>query len=135
MSDNKYKGRYLEYNRNYQRKYRKTKAFKDKARAYKKTDKYKLYSRNLRARSREKMVNLLGGKCSKCGFLDRRALQLDHINGGGTKDRKLGKCSGSRFHKEVMRSFNANENIYQLLCANCNAIKIVESEEFRGRLS
>lgn len=34
------------------------------------------------------IYKVLGNKCCKCGFVDERALQLDHINGDGFKDRK-----------------------------------------------
>src|SRR5690606_22318669 len=37
---------------------------------------------------RNAMIELLGGKCVKCGFSDIRALQIDHVNGGGTIERR-----------------------------------------------
>lgn len=86
----------------------------------------KIYLRNLR----KSVLEALGGKCIKCGFADIRALQIDHINGGGSKERKnLG--TGGSFHKQVLKSFIANENKYQLLCANCNWIKRFENNEHK----
>lgn len=76
-------------------------------------------------------LEALGGKCVRCGFNDPRALQIDHINGGGSKERKKIKPSASGFNKIVLKSFLAGENKYQLLCANCNWIKRVENKEHK----
>ena len=85
------------------------------------------YNRTLRKVSLE----TLGGKCVQCGFTDFRALQIDHINGNGTKDRKT--LRGARFLTNVVRSFLNKENKYQLLCANCNWIKRYENKEHRSK--
>ncbi len=59
-----------------------------------------------------------------------RALQFDHINGGGHRERKnLTK----QVSKVVMESFLKNENKYQLLCANCNWIKKSENNETKHK--
>ena len=39
-------------------------------------------------RQRRAILELLGGKCVQCAFSDYRALQVDHIDGGGYKDKK-----------------------------------------------
>ena len=83
-----------------------------------------LNDRRLRQLKRAKMLAFLGGKCVKCKFKDVRALQIDHVNGGGTKESKLFPYIGSRYKR--IRQNPAN---YQLLCANCNAIKVFENEE------
>ena len=46
-------------------------------------------------------------KCLKCGFSDRRALQIDHINGGGIKERRIGNTR--QFHHKVLKSIKSNE--------------------------
>lgn len=79
--------------------------------------------------SRQKVVDLLGGKCKRCGFTDGRALQIDHINGGGYQEIK--KNSAKRRYKLVLESVQRKENKYQLLCANCNWIKRYEDKEKR----
>ena len=66
----------------------------------------------------------LGNKCKTCGFTDQRALQVDHINGGGHKERKK---SGTR--KVLLEALSDNGNKYQLLCANHNWIKRCENNE------
>src|SRR5690242_6769553 len=45
-------------------------------------------------KKRAALFELLGGaKCARCGFSDTRALQFDHINAGGRKDReRVGVC-------------------------------------------
>ena len=72
-------------------------------------------------RKRMAAVAILGGVCKYCGFNDIRALQIDHINGGGTKELK--KFQGALISNLVIKSVLKNENKYQLLCANCNWIK------------
>lgn len=81
---------------------------------------------------RVEMLTTLGGKCKKCGFADSRALQVDHINGGGNKERMSGRTSGYYF-KNVTESFLRGENKYQLLCANCNWVKRHENNECGGK--
>lgn len=75
---------------------------------------------------RVRIVDLFGGGCARCGFNDIRALQIDHIKGGGNRERKR---SGSTYYNQVLKSFAANEGKYQILCANCNWIKRVENNE------
>lgn len=76
------------------------------------------------------MFVLLGNKCVKCGFSDRRALQIDHIKGGGIKERRIGNTR--QFHRKVLTSVKKSEHKYQLLCANCNWIKRFENGEWGG---
>jgi len=79
-------------------------------------------------KNREKMFNLLGNKCCRCGFTDKRALQIDHINGNGIKERRL--YNAKDFWRIVIKSIENKENKYQLLCANCNWIKRHENKEW-----
>lgn len=67
---------------------------------------------------RRAALDVLGGVCVGCGFDDHRALQIDHINGGGGRERAIIK-SRDAFNKKVI----ADQAGYQLLCANCNWIK------------
>ena len=77
---------------------------------------------------REEIISLLGRKCVRCGFTDKRALQIDHVNGGGTKD-TWGKKNGLTYYKEVISHLKAGGCKFQLLCANCNWIKRHENNE------
>lgn len=88
------------------------------------------YEQRRRAEARHELLNALGDKCTRCGFNDWRALQIDHVNGGGLADRR--KLKGSRSYNEyVLRQAQSGSKKYQLLCANCNWIKRHENHEVR----
>lgn len=76
---------------------------------------------------RQRVLAALGGKCCKCGFCDPRALQVDHIMGGGSQH--IAKVSWSKRYLDILE----NPYNYQLLCANCNWIKRHENKEFGRR--
>jgi hypothetical protein len=77
------------------------------------------------------IIAFLGDSCVKCGFSDWRALQIDHVNGGGVKEYKEIKRCTSIFYKRI----KSHKEKYQLLCANCNWIKRYENNENFVRLS
>jgi hypothetical protein len=70
---------------------------------------------------RRQIMKALGDKCCHCGFTDRRALQFDHIHGGGSKEYQAYMKNSS--YEAYMRNVLANLHRFQLLCANCNWIK------------
>lgn len=78
---------------------------------------------------RTRLIQLLGNSCINCGFNDIRALQIDHINGGGNQESEMmGPYS--------MYTFYLNNIIFahqrlQVLCANCNWIKKSINKEHR----
>lgn len=77
---------------------------------------------------RIKFLNLVGGgKCKACGFSDWRALQIDHINGGGNQERR--EHGGQMTRKKQAELVANNPSAYQVLCANCNFIKRYENQE------
>lgn len=79
---------------------------------------------------KEEVFVILGNKCVRCGFTDRRALQVDHVNGGGHQEIK--NLSAQQRYFNVLRSTKLKENKYQLLCANCNWIKRCENKKEIG---
>lgn len=87
------------------------------------------YVRRAYYESRDALLQLLGNKCVRCGFEDRRALQFDHINGGGAKER--GGRNGGYGAKKLREWFKDPEikTKLQILCANCNWIKRSENQE------
>jgi hypothetical protein len=90
----------------------------------------KLSSTARRRLYRLKIFDLLGGaQCRKCGFDDYRALQIDHVNGGGGKQLK----SDTRLLKPAyyFTIIVQKPSDYQVLCANCNWIKRDENHELR----
>lgn len=83
-------------------------------------------------KSRKQAIDTLGGKCCWCGFSDWRALQIDHINGGGTQELK--HMSQRTIHKLIIeRPREEWEDKYQLLCANCNWVKLYENNEHKRK--
>lgn len=98
--------------------------------------KYRLKNREELAKKRNELLckrrgviyDLLGHLCNRCGFTDKRALQIDHIYGFGKKSMR--RCSNSmQYYLEVQKSVINNEGKYQILCANCNWIKRHENKE------
>jgi len=61
-------------------------------------------------------------KCANCDLTDFKNLTIDHINGGGTKQRKeLNFRGGIDFYRWLIKN-NFPEG-YQVLCWGCNNIK------------
>jgi hypothetical protein len=92
-----------------------------------------------RARLKKAVHEVLGNRCASItccwhnndgsvGCNDSRMLQIDHINGGGTKERR--ELSGHMIHLKILKMPHP-ENEYQLLCANCNWAKRFEKGEWR----
>jgi len=79
---------------------------------------------------RDEIFSLLGGKCVKCGYADKRALQIDHVKGGGTKE-MLKTRSSYTHYKNILQAIKEGSTEYQILCANCNWIKRYENGEDR----
>lgn len=86
------------------------------------------YQKISRRNFRQIIFDILDNKCAVCGFSNKKALQIDHISGGGSKERKVISNSWT-FYKKVIESLNDNKKEYQLLCANCNWIKRVDNNE------
>ena len=101
-----------------------TRRWRDKNR-----DKYNASCRESHKKNRRTLKELVmavygGGKCSCCGETELSFLTLDHIEGGGGKQRKeLGRTKGSGvgFYKWLVE--NGYPDGLQVLCANCNLSK------------
>ena len=80
-----------------------------------------VHTRNRRRKLREIAINHYGGsppKCACCGEKEIRFLTLDHINGGGRKDRlSKNNLSGGLSGWIVKNNFPGG---FQVLCMNCN---------------
>jgi hypothetical protein len=87
-------------------------------------EKEREYSQSKRVRNRLQVLSALGGKCDRCGIDDWRVLQIDHIDGGGTRERKQ-VTSIDRYYKDMLLT----PEKYQVLCANCHQIKRYEERE------
>jgi hypothetical protein len=96
-------------------------------------DKVRQSQREGKQKLKKEIHSLLGDKCVKCGFTDNRALQIDHIYGGGYIERKEYNKSPSKYYKNILVSILQTEKKYQLLCANCNWIKRFENNEIKRK--
>jgi len=143
LSENKpYWKRWQESHREQLRQYHREwcKKNKDKVRQYAK--KYQeihgfLPQRKYYYKIKSQIFEILGNKCSRCGFSDLRVLQIDHKFGKGNEDRKY-KNASYKYYRLILEKLKANSQDYQLLCANCNIIKKFEECElnqwnYRGK--
>lgn len=89
---------------------------------YSENKEHKIKLQNIR---RKKIITeifeLLGNKCKECGFENKIALQIDHLNGGGYKHRKI-SGGGMNYYNQIKNNITK----FQLLCANCNFIEGVK---------
>lgn len=93
-----------------------------------------------RLKTRQDAIARLGGRCvgETCrwinrdgtrGCTDERALQFDHVHGGGTRERK------EMHYEKMLKKILTDENgEYQLLCANCNWIKLHVNKESNRKI-
>lgn len=103
-------------------------------RSEKQMEYYRTKARERCRNIRKNVIDKMGGVCVICGFSDYRALQIDHINGGGSKERRENKNIVSRgMYLETVLADNGEK--FQLLCANCNWIKRFENNENPKRRS
>jgi RNase P subunit RPR2 len=92
-----------------------------------------------RSELRLEIIHLLGNRCSNpnCavigGMTDIRALQIDHVNGGRSKERRGRAGADEMYYKHILEQIKAGSKDYQLLCANCNWIKRYEKNEVGGK--
>jgi len=92
-------------------------------------EKIREWQRHHRWKCRQELIQLLGGKCVSCGFSDWRALQIDHINGGGNAEKRKFNYWNEQYYRIILRQIKLGSKDYQLLCANCNWIKRYENNE------
>lgn len=82
-------------------------------------EKHRKQSREAKARLKERLFEMYGHVCVVCGFADKRALTLDHINQNGNEERKL---LGERgVYIRALQEYRPDE--YRTLCMNCQFIE------------
>lgn len=105
--------------------YRQFRTDYSKAHREKYPSRYKAYYAAAHVRLREKLFAMYGSVCALCNFSDRRALSLDHINQGGTHERKqIGAKASLRKAANVFRP-----DLYRTLCMNCQFIMKYEMQK------
>jgi len=92
------------------------------------------YARRSKLRQvvRDAIHTKLGDKCIRCGFADKRALQIDHIHGGGCQEARTRGDWAVHYARVLEWPDGKLFATYQLLCANCNRIKMYENKEIPG---
>lgn len=66
------------------------------------------------------VMERLGGRCVCCGETELVFLTIDHVEGGGTAERRTRK---EAYTWERVKKEGYPEGRYQVLCWNCNAAK------------
>ena len=85
-------------------------------------EKIKVYHRELRNKTRIKIIDTYGGKCACCGETNHKFLAIDHKYGNGNKMRREKvHPKGPGFYFWLMR--NNYPDDFQILCHNCNMAK------------
>lgn len=79
-----------------------------------------LYSKNYRNSIKEKIFDHYGWKCACCGETIKEFLTIDHVNGGGSKQKKI---LGSNHQVWLWIIKNDFPDNFQTLCMNCNFAK------------
>lgn len=73
-----------------------------------------------RKRSKDRRLLVIrhyGGKCACCGENRIEFLSIDHVNGGGCKERKANRIGSHRYKHIINEKFPKK---YRVLCHNCN---------------
>lgn len=91
-------------------------------------DKAKEWSRKNNQEIKQQCFDMFGGKCCKCDFSDIRALQIDHIN--GAEEQHSDPMRGGKLLYLAIIGGDRPIGDFQLLCANCNMIKMRELGEY-----
>ena len=82
-----------------------------------------------RAERRFIVHEMLGWECARCTFDDPRALHVDHIEACG----KGGRTTEAKMNRDIEFCYENKIKRYQILCANCNNIKMRIMREYSGR--
>lgn len=79
----------------------------------------KAYTKAYYSKQRRIVLNGYGSKCACCGESEEAFLTIDHVKGGGSKERK--RYSSWTILNNIIKSKFSKD--YQLLCFNCNWAK------------
>lgn len=71
-----------------------------------------------RVRIKKEVIDKYGGSCACCGELNVMFLSIDHIHGGGTKERTETRVMGGGLYKKLRT--RPVDPKYQVMCYNCN---------------
>jgi 5-methylcytosine-specific restriction endonuclease McrA len=86
-----------------------------------------------RLKVRKETVAAYGGQCQCCGETELDFLSIDHINGGGTRERRGTKLGGVNFYSQLRKQGWPSD--YRILCHNCNQAMWFHGSCPHGRLT
>jgi len=98
------------------------------------TAKARVYDRRVNKELKMETLNAYGGaKCAICGYdKDYRALDIDHIEGSGNRDRaKRGINGGVKFYKVLRKNGFPDKDKYRVLCRNCNWLEYLNKRQLK----
>jgi len=90
----------------------------------------KKYARAYQQKKRREALEVLGGVCANCGFSNSIALSIDHknpVHGNASTRAKKGETGATLYNKII--NFPEERGKYQVLCKNCNWIKMIAKGE------
>ena len=92
-------------------------------------EKYRRKWRDAKKKIRESLFAMYGNICSICGFIDKRALTLDHVKNNGNEERR--EMSDYMIYKRALEIYRPNE--YRILCMNCQFIERQKHDSASGQ--
>lgn len=87
------------------------------------SEKSKRYTKEYNLKLKQEVINYYGGKCTCCNETRLDFLALDHINGGGTKQKKQLRSEHKAQNMYAWAKNNNYPKIFQIMCHNCNMSK------------
>ena len=119
----KYNKELKEYSKKYSREHRDCLREKTREWRSKNRDRVAMWGK----KKRMEVLNIVSNNnivCDRCGCNDIRLLEINHKNGGGSKETKRGK-SIYKFYAEIING-KRKTNDLELLCKVCNAWHYLE---------
>jgi len=80
-------------------------------------DKINKQKREILRLLKTEVISAYGGRCECCGESAMEFLTIDHVNGGGTKHRKVVGAGGTFYYWLRRNNYPSG---YRVLCMNCN---------------
>lgn len=94
----------------------------------------KIRTNELNRNVRISLLRILGNECVLCGYnTNDLALQIDHINGNGSDERRI--HGNTMMYKKYICNPELAKSKLQILCANCNQIKKIMNREHRWNVT
>lgn len=86
---------------------------------YYETEEFKIKRYEYRQKIKKKALEILGGKCVYCGCDIPEALEMNHINGGGRKEKRINPHYTTKIYADIIAGRRTD---IELTCRVCNAL-------------